>query len=44
MRSSADTYSSSNILRGDQIEDEMGITCSMYGREKKYVQVFDGET
>jgi len=27
MRSSTDTHSSSNILRGDQMEKEMGMAC-----------------
>jgi len=44
MRSSTDIYLSSNILRGDQMEEEMGMACSMYGREKKFVQVSGGET
>jgi hypothetical protein len=44
MKSSSDTNSSSNILRGDQMEDEMGVACSMYDRENKCVQVFGGET
>ena len=44
MRRSTDTDSSSNILRGDQTEEEMGMACSMYGREKKCVQVSGWET
>jgi len=43
-RSATDTYSSLNILRGDQMEEEMGMACSMYGRETKCVQVSGGET
>jgi hypothetical protein len=41
MRNSSDT---SNTLRGDQMEEEMGVACSMYGREKKCLQVSGGET
>ena len=44
IRSSTDTYLSSNILRGEQMEEEMGMACSMYGRKKKCVQISGGET
>jgi hypothetical protein len=44
MRRSTDTYTSSNIFWGDQMEEEMGVACRMYGREKKCVQVSGGET
>jgi hypothetical protein len=44
LSSYTDTYSSSNILRGDRMEEEMGMACNMYGREKKCVQVSGGET
>jgi hypothetical protein len=32
-----DLYCSSNVIWGDQIENnEMGGTCSMYGRQKRW--------
>jgi len=39
-----DLYSSPNIVRGDKIENEIGMVCSAYGIEEKRIQGFGAET
>ena len=39
-----DLYCLPNIVRGDQIKNEMGGACSMHGEEERRIQSFGEET